>query len=73
MKPDFGFHIIQTDEIRGDKIKVKHILMTPPTTDDDEISTYNNIKSLMDSIKTVDDFILKAKNILWMIQQKNRW
>ena len=57
----FGFHIIQTDEIRGDKIKVKHILMTPPTTDDDEISTYNNIKSLMDSIKTVDDFILKAK------------
>ena len=61
VETDFGFHIIQTDEIRGDKIKVKHILMTPPTTDDDEISTYNNIKSLMDSIKTVDDFILKAK------------
>ena len=61
VKTDFGFHIIQTDEIRGDKIKVKHILMTPPTTDDDEINTYNNIKSLMDSIKTIDDFVLKAK------------
>ena len=61
VETDFGFHIIQTDEIRGDKIKVKHILMTPPITDNDETNTYNNIKSLMDSIKTVDDFISKAK------------
>ena len=61
VETDFGFHIIQTDEIRGDKIKVKHILMSPPTTDDDESNTYDNIKSLMDSIKTIDDFILRAK------------
>lgn len=61
VETDFGFHIIQTDEIRGDKIKVKHILMNPPTTDNDESNTYDNIKSLMDSIKTIDDFILNAK------------
>lgn len=61
VETDFGFHIIQTDEIRGDKIKVKHILMSPPTTDNDESNTYDNIKSLMDSIKTIDDFILNAK------------
>ena len=30
VKTDFGYHIIETEEIRGDKINVRHILITPP-------------------------------------------
>ena len=36
VKTEFGYHIIETQEIRGDRIKVRHILMSPPTTEDDE-------------------------------------
>ena len=59
----FGYHIIKTEEIRGDKIKVRHILMTPPTTNKDETVTYNKTLSFKDSTQTLNDFIDLAKKI----------
>lgn len=44
----FGFHIIQLVERRGEKINVRHILITPKTTADDIIQA----QQLTDSIAT---------------------
>ena len=59
----FGYHIIKTEEIRGDKIKVRHVLMTPPTTNKDETITYNKTLSYKDSTQTLNSFIGLAKKI----------
>ena len=53
IKTEFGYHIIETEEIRGDRIKVRHILMTPPTTDEDESFAYTKISALKDSSVTL--------------------
>ena len=62
IKTEFGYHIIETEEIRGDRIKVRHILMTPPTTDEDESLAYVKISTLKDSSKTLPLFIETIKN-----------
>ena len=61
VKTEFGYHIIETEEIRGDRIKVRHILMTPPITDEDESLAYVKISALKDSSKTLDAFIQTTK------------
>ena len=53
IKTEFGYHIIETEEIRGDRIKVRHILMTPPTTEEDESFAYTKISTLKDSSVTL--------------------
>jgi len=60
VKTVFGYHIIETQEILGDKIKVRHILLSPQTTDEDDSRAYKQALSLKDSIKTVEDFIQMA-------------
>ena len=60
VKTDFGYHIIETEEIRGDRIKVRHILMSPPITEKDESFAYSRALSLKDSVQTVSDFIAVA-------------
>ena len=57
VKTQFGYHIIETQEIRGDKINARHILLTPPTTEEDESFAYKKAATLKDSSKTMDDFI----------------
>ncbi|HWB62880.1 MAG TPA: peptidylprolyl isomerase [Chitinophagales bacterium] len=42
----FGYHLIIVDEKRGDKLKVRHILIRPKTTQAD----MNTVKDRMDSI-----------------------
>ena len=49
IKTDFGYHIIETQEIRGDRIKVRHILMSPPTTEKDESIAYQKAIAIKDS------------------------
>ncbi|MEA1881793.1 MAG: peptidylprolyl isomerase [Candidatus Marinimicrobia bacterium] len=61
VKTEFGYHIIETQEIRGDKIKVRHILMSPPITDEDEIIAYNRATFLKDSSATLPEFINMIK------------
>ncbi len=62
IKTEFGYHIIETQEIRGDKIKVRHILMSPPLTDEDESAAYNKAVALKDSSTTLPEFITMVKS-----------
>ena len=53
----FGFHLIETLDRQGDKIKVRHILTIPDLTDEDTERAFNFATSLKtDSIKTLEDF-----------------
>ena len=61
VKTEFGYHIIETEEIRGERIKVRHVLMTPPTTDKDESLAYTKISALKDSSSTLDLFVKTVK------------
>ena len=61
VKTDFGYHIIETEEIRGDKINVRHILITPPTTEADESKAYKKAQALKDSSLTLNTFIENVK------------
>ena len=61
VKTQFGYHIIETQEIRGDKINVRHILLTPPITEEDESLTYKKAFTLKDSAKTMEDFLQLVK------------
>ena len=57
VETDFGFHLIETLDRQGDKIKVRHILTIPELTDEDTERAFNFATSLKtDSIKTLDDF-----------------
>ena len=53
----FGYHIIQPLEKQGDKVRVRHILITPPVSEDDEQKVYDFAATIKDSVKTLDDFI----------------
>ena len=61
VKTEFGYHIIETQEIVGEKIKVRHILLSPPLTDKDESAAYEKALSLKDSSKTILAFISTIK------------
>lgn len=61
VKTQFGYHIIETEEIRGDKINVRHILLTPPITESDESVAYKKASSLKDSSKTLGRFLELVK------------
>ena len=41
VETSFGFHILETTEKSGEKIKVRHILISPAITEEDETNTYN--------------------------------
>ena len=61
IETEFGYHILETLEKQGDKIRVRHILMAPKITQKDNEVAFNFAMSLKeDSIKTLDDF----KNIV---------
>ena len=61
VKTEFGYHIIETEAILGEKIKVRHVLISPPLTDKDETLAYNLALSLKDSSKTLAEFISTIK------------
>jgi peptidyl-prolyl cis-trans isomerase SurA len=56
VETEFGFHIIETLEKKGDKIRVRHILMSPTITKDDNERAFNFSNSIKDSIKTLIEF-----------------
>ena len=57
IETQFGLHIIETLEKKGDKIRVRHILITPQKTQDDTKKTFDFITKIKnDSIKTLQDF-----------------
>ena len=57
VETEFGFHLIETIEKKGDKIKVRHILIIPKKTNKDNKRAFDFAVSLKeDSIKTLIDF-----------------
>ena len=58
IESEFGFHLIETLQRKGDKILVRHILNIPKKTDEDNVLYFNFATSLQkDSIKTLKDFV----------------
>jgi len=61
VETEFGFHLIETLEKKGEKILVRHILNIPEKTEEDNLLFYNFAKNLkQDSIKTLNDFVFYA-------------
>tara|TARA_B100001250_G_scaffold405121_2_gene422076 strand:+ start:5136 stop:6416 length:1281 start_codon:yes stop_codon:yes gene_type:complete len=56
VETEFGYHILETLEKQGDKIRVRHILMSPEITKDDNERAYNLAFALKDSATTLDKF-----------------
>ena len=62
VETDFGYHLIETLEKKGEKIRVRHILSIPKKSVEDNKRAFNFAKSLKkDSIKTLNDFKLMVK------------
>ena len=62
IESEFGFHLIETLQKKGDKILVRHILNIPEKTEEDNALYFNLATSLQkDSIKTLNDFITFTK------------
>ncbi len=61
VKTAFGYHIIQPLEKQGDNVRVRHILITPPISEDDEQKVYDFAATIKDSVKTLDEFIALNK------------
>ena len=61
VETEFGYHLIQTIQKEGNKIKVRHILIIPEKTEDDNKYYFNFSNLLKDSIKTLDGFKLFVK------------
>ena len=71
VKTQFGYHIIETQEIRGDKINVRHILLSPPTTEEDESVAYKKASSLKDSSSTLEVFVGLVKTHSMDVETKD--
>ena len=52
----FGYHILETTEKSGEKIKVRHVLISPEITEKDESIAYKYALSLRDSSTTLSRF-----------------
>ena len=51
VETDFGFHIIQLIDKRGDKIKVRHILLKPRVTQEEIDMAKSQLDSIADNIR----------------------
>ena len=56
LETEFGYHILETLEKQGDKIRVRHILMSPEITKEDNERAYNLALSIKDSATALDEF-----------------
>ena len=56
VETEFGYHILETLEKQGDKIRVRHILMSPEITKEDNERAYNLALSIKDSATALDEF-----------------
>jgi peptidyl-prolyl cis-trans isomerase SurA len=52
----FGYHILETTERSGEKIKVRHVLISPEITERDESIAYKYALSLRDSSTSLGRF-----------------
>lgn len=62
VETQLGFHIIETEEKRGDKIKVRHILLIPEIEEKDESLSYQFALTLKDSATSLGAFMRLVAN-----------
>ena len=56
IETEVGFHILEVFERKGDRARVRHILIMPQITKEDEKRAYNFANTLKDSCLTLVDF-----------------
>ena len=56
VETSFGFHVLETTEKSGEKIKVRHILISPTIKEEDETRAYNYAMTLRDSSNNLASF-----------------
>ena len=56
VETSFGFHVLETTEKSGEKIKVRHILISPTIKEEDETRAYNYAMTLRDSSNSLASF-----------------
>ena len=56
VETDVGFHILEVFERKGDRAKVRHILISPQIQKSDEEIAFNFANSIKDSCKGIQDF-----------------
>jgi len=61
VKTQFGFHIIKCEEIRGDKVHLRHILFEVQPSAADSLLSYKLVDSLINVIKSGGNFAELAK------------
>jgi len=61
IKTEVGYHILEVFERKGNKARVRHILISPQISKKDEEASFSFALSLRDSISTIDVFKRFAK------------
>ena len=61
VKTKYGYHLIEVLQRTGQKVALRHILISVTTSEEDKNLTYKRAASLVKEIKNKEDFILKTK------------
>ena len=61
VKTQFGYHLIEVLKRSGEKVSVRHILISVNISEEDKNLTYKKTASIVKEIKNKEDFILKVK------------
>ena len=64
VETSFGYHILETTDKSGEKVKVRHILISPEITEKDESLAYKYALSLRDSSTSL-------KKFKWLVTKKS--
>ena len=56
IETDVGFHILEVFERKGDRARVRHILISPQIQKSDEEIAFNFAKTIKDSCKNIQEF-----------------
>jgi len=54
VETEYGFHIIQLIEKRGDRVNVRHILRKPRVSDEELVNCINQVDSIVQGVKNGD-------------------
>lgn len=69
VETEFGFHIIQLIEKRGDRINCRHILMKPKVSPEDKQKAVHKLDSITDLIR--NDKMTFEQGVMYFSQDKN--
>lgn len=69
VETEYGYHIIQLIEKRGERVNCRHILMRPRISSDDKVAALNRLDSISELIRT--EKITFEQAVLMFSQDKN--